>query len=385
MVKKKFLLIFFLFCNSLLYSQSRQDLQKIQQEIHQLQEKLKNSQTKLQATIQLVQSYDKKILIFNKSIRRLEEQIREESEKLDSIQNAQKFNQEKILQIKRVIKEQSRLIYMKNIINNQNDVLSLFNISSSFRYRQYIHFLLQYELELIHKYNQILSFQKNLEQRQKNTLISLNLKKKELSKQKEKLLADKKSQEKLIAKIKSNRKYMQAALKEKSRSYEKLKKMLKSLQAKNKKANSPLNENRAWMALKGKFHELKGKLNWPVQGNVLHKFGKIVKKEHGRIVLMNNGIDIKAPKGTQVRAVHDGVVTMISYIGLYGNVVIIDHNDGYVSVYCNLEDYFVNKGQYVKSGDVIGKIGESLEGPILHFEIWANDSPVNPQKWLHKN
>jgi murein DD-endopeptidase MepM/ murein hydrolase activator NlpD len=68
----------------------------------------------------------------------------------------------------------------------------------------------------------------------------------------------------------------------------------------------------------------------------------------------------------------------------FGNTVIIDHNDGYYSVYAHLGEILVNKEEFVEGGTIIGTVGESgsLEGSKLHFEIYGNSRPVNPANWL---
>ena len=85
-----------------------------------------------------------------------------------------------------------------------------------------------------------------------------------------------------------------------------------------------------------------------------------------------------------MKAVAEGIVSVIDWIPGYGSVIIITHKNEYRTVYSHLSDLYVSEGDKVKMGSVIAKVGESLEGNILHFEIWNSRSNQNPEVWLVK-
>ncbi len=121
----------------------------------------------------------------------------------------------------------------------------------------------------------------------------------------------------------------------------------------------------------------------PVEGKVTSKYGAQdrVFGDSGRT---HTGIDIKAPRGTPVRAAGRGKVTDATnaYRGekSWGNIVVIDHGHGVVTRYAHLDSYLVNKGDYVKAGDVIGAVGSTGKstGPHLHFEIISEGENIDP-------
>lgn len=130
------------------------------------------------------------------------------------------------------------------------------------------------------------------------------------------------------------------------------------------------------------FAALKGRLGWPVErGRIVRKFGEN-RNEKLNTVTLNYGIDIKTTSDADVRAVADGVVSAIDWLPGYGSVVIITHKGDYRTVYSHLSDIFVKEGDRVKSGSMIGRVGESLEGNVLHFEIWYSRNKQNPEVWL---
>jgi len=133
------------------------------------------------------------------------------------------------------------------------------------------------------------------------------------------------------------------------------------------------------------FRQLKGKMNWPALGRVISKFGL---QRHKRLetVTENAGIEIEAKEDTPVLIVCTGQVTKITWMRGYGNTVIVDHQDGYYTVYAHLGSIFVREGQILQAGTTIALVGQSgtLEGPRLHFEVWAQRQKQDPLTWLVK-
>ena len=130
------------------------------------------------------------------------------------------------------------------------------------------------------------------------------------------------------------------------------------------------------------FAALKGRLNWPVRsGKIVRKFGEN-RNEKLNTVTLNYGIDIKTTADENVIAIADGVVSAIDWLPGYGSVIIITHKGDYRTVYSHLSNIYVKEGDKVKLGTVIGQVGESLEGNILHFEIWNSRNKQNPESWL---
>ena len=116
---------------------------------------------------------------------------------------------------------------------------------------------------------------------------------------------------------------------------------------------------------------------------MIRKYGKVHDKNLNTWI-KNTGIDIKAREGAKVRAIYPGIVSMITYLPGYGNTIILDHHEGYYSVYAHLEDIYVERDELVDGNQLIGIVGDSgsLEGPKLHFEIYANQKTENPLLWL---
>jgi septal ring factor EnvC (AmiA/AmiB activator) len=132
------------------------------------------------------------------------------------------------------------------------------------------------------------------------------------------------------------------------------------------------------------FANNKGKLPWPIaRGVVSSTFGEHQHPVLKRVKVNNNGIDILTSDGEYARAVFNGEVTRVIAVPNYNNVVIIRHGE-YLSVYSNLDEVLVNKGDKVSTKQNIGKVytNRTENKTELHFEIWQAKELKNPAHWL---
>ena len=122
-----------------------------------------------------------------------------------------------------------------------------------------------------------------------------------------------------------------------------------------------------------------GRFMQPVEGKIISGYGP---KKGG---LQNDGINIKAPKGTPVRAAENGVVVYSgNEIEGYGNLILVRHQDRYMTAYAHMDKMLVERGATVKAGQSIGTVGSSgsVDSPQLHFEIRKGSKAIDPQKYL---
>lgn len=136
-------------------------------------------------------------------------------------------------------------------------------------------------------------------------------------------------------------------------------------------------------SLRGVFAGLKGKLRAPAPGPVTVGFGRIVNPRFNTVTVQN-GLDIAAAAGAPVRAIAPGRVVHAGWFKGYGNIVIVDHGDGYHTLVAHLASMRTAMGESVDPGEVIGTVGDSgsLKGPYLYFEIREKGRPVDPRGWL---
>lgn len=126
------------------------------------------------------------------------------------------------------------------------------------------------------------------------------------------------------------------------------------------------------------FAKQRGKLNWPVIGRVQSaKRGQRSQRQ---------GVFITAKPGTPVKAVHGGQVIFSDWLRGFGLMCIIDHGDGYLSLYGHNEALIRQAGDRIKAGDTLGTVGQSggRTTPGVYFELRHNGTPTDPKKWLAK-
>jgi septal ring factor EnvC (AmiA/AmiB activator) len=135
----------------------------------------------------------------------------------------------------------------------------------------------------------------------------------------------------------------------------------------------------------GPFTARKGKLPWPTKGKVAFRFGR-QKNPTFHVVTFNKGIGIRAPLGERIQVVYDGTILYADWFRGYGKLIIVDHGQGFYSLYAHASDLLVKVGDAVRAGQGIGRVGEtgSLEGPQLYFELRYQGEPQDPLVWLSK-
>lgn len=166
--------------------------------------------------------------------------------------------------------------------------------------------------------------------------------------------------------------------KEKLASLEENKKQLKGLVEKLRKALADI-------PVTGKgFNQSQGKLYWPVVGKPSNKFGQ--KRNSARSSINWQGVFIPSKEGNNVRSIYHGRVAFAEWMRGLGLLVIIDHGDGYMSLYGHNQSLFKQVGEWVEAGEKVATVGNSggYNRSGLYFEIRKQGNPINPAKWCSK-
>ncbi len=220
----------------------------------------------------------------------------------------------------------------------------------------------------------------NLIEREKSKkLSSIKLESQKLSK-------DQKKVEHTLNSLQKDEKQLKRDLKAQQKSMTKLRKAIERAVANtttSDRKNLPLTP--ALRELANTFEESKGGLPWPVtQGIIARKFGTQAHALLPNIKVKNNGIDIETLPNSKVNAIFAGEVIAYENIPGFQQMVIVAHGD-YYSVYSNLKDVMVHKGEKIKSGETLGFAQDGSGSVTVHLEIWKGKAILNPQSWLQKN
>ncbi|MEJ2455339.1 MAG: peptidoglycan DD-metalloendopeptidase family protein [Candidatus Thiodiazotropha sp.] len=130
------------------------------------------------------------------------------------------------------------------------------------------------------------------------------------------------------------------------------------------------------------FRSRKGKLPWPARGQLVASFG--TRREVGKLTW--DGVMISAPEGREVRAIHHGRVAFADWLRGFGLLLIIDHGDGYMSLYGHNQSLFKETGEWVEPGEVVAQVGSSggRTQSGIYFGIRHNGQPQNPKQWCKR-
>lgn len=388
-MRNNLLYISFLLFSIVVYSgetdikKKQSELQKLQKEIDLWEQKLETRQKKEKATLELLDSYDQQLIILRKIVnnlkdsqKHLEKEIEKTKLKIDEHQKKLNF-----------IKNQ----YTKYVINayKQGKIYDLELLLTSKSYNQlivrskYLKKFSEYRKRDIKKiaeqFEQLLTQQKILE----SQLEDLNGILKNKATEEKRLIARTEERKKILTQIKKDRQNFEKELERKRKAVRDLENLIARLiEEEEKKKEKDIATSYDEYTTES-FELRKGKLPWPVKtGKLIGKFGM---QQHPvlKTYSNNSGIEIGVPQGTNVHAIAEGTVATIWWLPSYGNLIIINHQNGYRTVYANLSEILVDEGDKVTEGKIIGKSGESINGAQVHFEIWKGREKLNPEIWLH--
>lgn len=202
-----------------------------------------------------------------------------------------------------------------------------------------------------------------------------------------KLSKEEKQASTIVANLKKDKKKYQKQLAAKKKQVEALNREIERLVAsamKGGKATSSGSKNKMVVDTKldAEFAKNKGKLPWPADGPIVDRFGEKYHPVYKSVKLpSNNGVDIALSHGTKVCAVFDGVVRQIVVMPGYNKCVLVQHGSHF-TFYCKMGNVAVKAGDKVSMGESLGTVDTINGQTLLHFQVWQNNKPQNPEYWL---
>jgi len=369
-------------------TKTEKDLLKIQKEINQLDRNIKkNTKVKKDLSTELKQK-EKKISKTKKELYKIKKKFKNNKKKIKKL-NKRLANLKKKIKVKK--RSLSTRLYQAYTKGNPGyfqmylDGLSPSQISRESYYIGYYSKQQNVEIKAIKKSYKEIEVTKKLTKKVLKKVTSL---KKRKEKNAKKLLKQKREKTKVINKISkkllSQKKKKQRLIQNEKKLTSIFKKLIQKikLDASKQKLNKIKADNKSIPDSKFDgidFKKLKGKLKLPVKGKIIHKF-KSKRKDTG---VAWKGIFIKAKEGMDVYAVASGKVVFSDLIKGFGNIIIIDHGKGYMSLYGNNSFLLKEANDIVEGGTVIAIVGNS-GGNLsngLYYELRKNSKPFNPLKW----
>lgn len=347
-------------------------LEKLQKSITKIQQHLKGSKKQrshVLTELQKLESEISKNAIALKTLANDVQIIRQQKTKLE---HGLKQLNKQIHRQQTALSEQIRSAYSMGHQQNLKMLLNQQNPAQAGRTQEYFNYFNRARTQQIETFTETIKRKKQTESELKQTLITQNSllqaqKQKKRKRQKQRL-----QRKNLLAELSKKIKNQENTLSSLENSRSRIENLLKSLGE--LLADIPTNpsENHPFVAQRGK-------LPWPTKGHFLSRFGQ--SKNQGD--LKWNGVLIKADFGAPIQAISHGRVAFSDWLQGFGFITIIDHGDGYMSLYGNSESLFKQAGDWVSAGDVIATAGDSGGQPQsgIYFEIRSRGKPVNPAKW----
>lgn len=369
--------------------QRRQDeLETLRTRIRELEERSREQQKNETEALELLDTYDNKATLLRKLIGRLKADERRLQSRIDTTRRSTRSLEAQLAFLREHYANHVRSVYKSGRFH---DTELLFASSSVEQFLARNEYLRRFSEQRMRDARRIMAKQKALEEIQARA-------ERELSEER-RLLAEKGAEEDRLAVLAAERREaLQKIRKDKSMIARQIQRQIKAardmeemiarlieadrIRREHETAERKLPATPDVPVVPGAFEQKKGRLRWPVrEGSIVARFGP---QRHPtlRTVTTNTGIDIAVQPGTPVAAVAAGEVARIWFIPSYGNLVILNHHNGYRTIYTHLADIDVIEGQVVNEGDVIGSSGDSVEGPRLHFEVWKDRDKQNPEQWL---
>ena len=363
------------------------ELDHLRKEIADYERKIKNTSDREKSEIERLNEIDEEISLVRNLIYRLR---REEKIKEKSITQAEVTIEKKESEHTSLINRYAKRVthtYKKGRLSDLEKLLDAKSWRQAVYRAKYIKIISEHDRSLADEIRRNL-----IEIEAKQTVLERELTdirkidKEKLSRKKW-LEQRRRVRNKELGNLKRDRQKMSVALNQRKKAAQQMESIISRLDRERVARIAELERRRKEMELLGSvpFKELKGKLPWPIEGKVISRFGTY-QNPNLKTVTENTGIDIHGSEGTEVKSIYDGIVTTVTYIRGYGNTVILDHGDGFYSVYTHVMDVEVEENSYVNARDIIAHVGDSgsLEGTKLHFEIWGNKDKLNPELWLQK-
>ncbi|MGD8306376.1 MAG: peptidoglycan DD-metalloendopeptidase family protein [Ignavibacteria bacterium] len=390
--------------------EKRIELSNLRNEIIQLENELTDQKEKEKKSFETLENYNKQLHLLNKVIINLRQEERSRQAEINRIDSRIKSIENKIDILKKNYEKYVVAVYKRGSYNELESIVNAESVRQAlvrFQYLQKFAERRKVDLdELRANKDSLKSATLRLEQEKRKKQILVTEKKSEEGK----LVGKVNERENILSSIRNDKEALQKTIEAKKESHEKIKSLITKLveEAERKRREELLRRQRLLASNESgiinetellndagneyslntgrydSFNELKGEMLWPLhRGQITRKFGQNRNDELNTITL-NYGVDISSNGDLNVRCVADGIISAIDWIPGYGSIIIITHNDGYRTVYSHLTEIFVEESEEVNAGKVIAKIGESVDGRVLHFEIWKLRENQNPELWLAK-
>lgn len=352
-------------------------LNEIRAKIEECRKKSEKLSNKESGILSKLESMDEELNLTKKLVKELKGKENRIEKEIEKVEDNLSMLQEKLQKRRDIFEKRLRDIYKYGKFHSFETILLSDSFSQAYKRIKYLILIASQDRKLLDEMLSIKKTQTIEKEKSEKKLSELSEVTEEKNREKKNLEKDRNEKGKFLSEIRKKKEKQRKLETELRETEQKIQSLIIALERAKEEA---MEEEIKFSP----FEVLKGRLAWPIEGEVVSKYGKIKHPKYNTST-MNNGIDISANYGQPVCSVGDGKVVYAGKFLGYGLVVLVDHRGGYYTLYANLSEILVQVGENIAEREEIGYAGESALGDDnLHFEIRKKGKPVDPLEWLAK-
>jgi septal ring factor EnvC (AmiA/AmiB activator) len=355
--------------------QEQQRLNEIRRERAELEQRMRSLQGNAHDLAEEVRNLDRQADATARLVRSLETQLGSITEEVDRATAELDRTESELYGARVALRRRVIEIYKRGPLYTYEVLLTAESFGQLLARYKYLRLLTDRDKNLIVKVQDL----RDATRRQRANLVmfqqQIDIARQEKAEEEQRLRALEQQRGRSLAAVRRQTRQLEQRLSSMKRDEARLNNVIASLESARRRGGAPVTASTLRTA------DL-GNLDWPVQGNILYSFGRVVNPN--KTTTRWNGIGIATTAGTPVTTVSAGQVVVAEPFGTYGLTVIVQHGGGDYSVYGSLGRLAVEKGVRVSKGETIGYVGSADPDlpPHLHFEIRPNGRAVDPLEWL---
>lgn len=358
----------------------RQALEKLKEEIEEKKKHADEAEKKKESVLQAIQDLDHRLLLSRQERQEINRKLREKDREIEEINAQFAALKTRIAERRSALLARLRVQYMEGRFGYLKALLASENYADFLLRVQYLSAISKREYDLLEAYNRDVEQTQAVERERGRARDEMLTYKLSTERRLQEIQGLKRDKHLFLARVIQEKESYDRALAELARSATRVDALLKELEERRKAA--ALLPKKKGVAGGRAF---KGLLQWPAEGDVVSFFGR-QKHPVFETYVQRKGIEIRTEEGSAIRAVMSGAVAYADWLKGYGLVMILDHGNGFFSLYAHASKLLAKVGDHVRTGQVVGETGDTgLTGDsTLYFELREGTEPVDPLAWLAK-
>lgn len=361
------------------------DLERLREERRQLEARMREYQRNARNVATERQNLERQAQATARVVRSLDNQLGSLYLEVDNVNGSLVRTQDELMIKRAILTRRVQEIYKRGPLYTLEALLSAESFGSLVARYKYLHLVAQRDRALLQRVEQLnaqINAQRSLLVRLQSDVES---NRREKAEEEARLRRLELARGRTLAQIEAQQRSAQQRLQQIARDEQRLTNVITALEESRRRAEAAAARTGAAPTTRSITTADLGRLDWPVEGSIVYRYGRAALSNNTSIT--RNGMGIAAPAGTPVKVIADGEVVFAEAAGTYGLTMLVEHGGGAYTMYASLQEIHARRGTKVTKGQTIGTVGQSDPDlpPLLHFEIRPNGGrAVDPLDWLRR-